>query len=363
MLPFVKEQDLESYEFQMVPFWLRIYNIPIELMDRQIALDVGNSIGELVAIDWKDRYGSWTEFMRLKVKIDVSKPLRRIVKYMDRDGIERIGLLKYERLPDFCHMCGIIGHSLKGCTINVLEGEMSHKNYQFGNWMRAPAVNQNQDKGMRRNGVEVFNLVVIPSVNKDESLTRSSNESWKPSMDGKERIPEEESLSTSPMENRKLKQIKEGNGKSKSKRKRQKSLQDYFTFESPARQVKRRLGGSFSPSEAAVVRELKQLLVANVPGILFLCKTKVHSNEFSRIQSRCRMGGCLAVNSEGKSGGLALMWREDVDVTIQTYSKFHIDSLIKLDNGEVIRFTGFYGHPNPNLRHHAWDMLKKVKDK
>ncbi|KAK8302591.1 hypothetical protein V6Z12_D04G097400 [Gossypium hirsutum] len=113
----------------------------------------------------------------------------------------------------------------------------------------------------------------------------------------------------------------------------------------------------------AIVRELKQLLVANVPDILFLCETKVHSNEFSRIQSRCRMGGCLTVSSEGKSGGLAMMWREDVDVTIQTYSKFHIDSLIKLDNGEVIRFTGSYGHPNPNLRHHAWDMLKKVKDK
>ncbi|KAK8264561.1 hypothetical protein V6Z12_D12G118100 [Gossypium hirsutum] len=113
----------------------------------------------------------------------------------------------------------------------------------------------------------------------------------------------------------------------------------------------------------ATIRELKQLLVANVSDILFLCETKVHSNEFSRIQSRCRMGGCLAVSSEGKSNGLAMMWREDVDVTIQTYSKFHIDSLIKLDNGEVIRFTSFYGHPNPNLRHHAWDMLKKVKDK
>ncbi|KAG4148582.1 hypothetical protein ERO13_D05G293550v2, partial [Gossypium hirsutum] len=110
----------------------------------------------------------------------------------------------------------------------------------------------------------------------------------------------------------------------------------------------------------ATVRELKQLLVANVPDIVFLCETKVHSNEFSRIHDRCRMDGCLAVSSEGKSGGLALMWREGVRVTVQNYSKFHIDSLVKMDNGEVFRFTGIYGQTIPTLRHQAWDMLKRV---
>ncbi|MBA0696892.1 hypothetical protein Goari_003412, partial [Gossypium aridum] len=45
-------------------------------------------------------------------------------------------------------------------------------------------------------------------------------------------------------------------------------------------------------------------------------------------------------DSEGKSGGLAMMWREGVRVTVQNYSKFHIDSLVKMDNCEVFRFTG-----------------------
>ncbi|PPD99239.1 hypothetical protein GOBAR_DD03731 [Gossypium barbadense] len=45
------------------------------------------------------------------------------------------------------------------------------------------------------------------------------------------------------------------------------------------------------------------------------------------------MEGCLAVSSEGKSGGLALMWR----------------------------FTGFYGQTDPNLRQLSWDMLRRVK--
>ncbi|MBA0813666.1 hypothetical protein Gohar_027496, partial [Gossypium harknessii] len=54
LLTFEKGKNMDSYEFRLAPFWVRIYNIPIELMDRQTALDVGNAIGVLVTIDWKD---------------------------------------------------------------------------------------------------------------------------------------------------------------------------------------------------------------------------------------------------------------------------------------------------------------------
>ncbi|TYG95572.1 hypothetical protein ES288_A11G278600v1, partial [Gossypium darwinii] len=97
----------------------------------------------------------------------------------------------------------------------------------------------------------------------------------------------------------------------------------------------------------AIVRELKQLLVANNPDIIFLCATKVKSNDFSRIYTLCRMEGCLT--------------REGMKVTIQNYSKYHIDSLVCLDDGMRLRFTGFYGQAYPNNRNHSWDMLRRVK--
>ncbi|PPD83793.1 hypothetical protein GOBAR_DD19263 [Gossypium barbadense] len=84
MLPFEKGKDFDSYEFWWSPFWLRIYNIPLELLDCQMVLDVGNALGELVAIDWRDCNRGWTEFVRIKVKINVLKPLRRVVKLLDR---------------------------------------------------------------------------------------------------------------------------------------------------------------------------------------------------------------------------------------------------------------------------------------
>ncbi|PPE00496.1 hypothetical protein GOBAR_DD02477 [Gossypium barbadense] len=51
MLHFEKRNNIDSYEFWLSPFSLKVYNIPIELIDCQTALDVGNALGELVAID------------------------------------------------------------------------------------------------------------------------------------------------------------------------------------------------------------------------------------------------------------------------------------------------------------------------
>ncbi|KAK5833737.1 hypothetical protein PVK06_017591 [Gossypium arboreum] len=96
----------------------------------------------------------------------------------------------------------------------------------------------------------------------------------------------------------------------------------------------------------ATVRELKQLLVANVPDIVFLCETKISSNGFHRIRNMCKMKGCLAVSLEGKSGDLALLWRDIMNVSAQNYLKYHIDSLT-----------------DPSLRQQSWDILRRVKSK
>ncbi|MBA0824634.1 hypothetical protein Goarm_021289, partial [Gossypium armourianum] len=66
MLPYVKDQDVEPYAFNLTPFWVKIFNIPLEYMDKQVALDVGKAIGEVVAIDWRDRYGGWIEYIWLR---------------------------------------------------------------------------------------------------------------------------------------------------------------------------------------------------------------------------------------------------------------------------------------------------------
>lgn len=66
------------------------------------------------------------------------------------------------------------------------------------------------------------------------------------------------------------------------------------------------------------------------------------------------------VDCRGKSGGLALLWKESVEVFLKSYSKGHIDCVIK-EKGNVWRFTGFYGQPQSYLRHFSWDLLRRIK--
>lgn len=55
--------------------------------------------------------------------------------------------------------------------------------------------------------------------------------------------------------------------------------------------------------------------------------------------------------SVGKSGGLALFWKKDIKVEVQTFSERHIDAIISRGVGDKQwRFIGFYGIPETSKR-------------
>uniref|UniRef100_A0ACD5ZUT1 Uncharacterized protein n=1 Tax=Avena sativa TaxID=4498 RepID=A0ACD5ZUT1_AVESA len=63
------------------------------------------------------------------------------------------------------------------------------------------------------------------------------------------------------------------------------------------------------------------------------------------------------VGSRGRSGGLALLWRREVNVEIHPYSQYHMDAIIKED-GKEWRFSGIYGEPHTELRDKTWSVLR-----
>lgn len=57
----------------------------------------------------------------------------------------------------------------------------------------------------------------------------------------------------------------------------------------------------------------------------------------------------LVVPSSGISGGLALLWRKEITMDIQSYSGRHIDAIVTNDSGFKWRITGFYGNPETHV--------------
>ena len=64
-------------------------------------------------------------FMRVRVALPITKPLRRGGFIAGSDGERSWVTFKYERLPMFCHFCGILGHDLSTVqpTMQLRNGE------------------------------------------------------------------------------------------------------------------------------------------------------------------------------------------------------------------------------------------------
>ncbi|KAA3476849.1 reverse transcriptase [Gossypium australe] len=67
------------------------------------------------------------------------------------------------------------------------------------------------------------------------------------------------------------------------------------------------------------------------------------------------------IDRKRRRGGLCLAWKEEIIVTLRSFSKNHIDVMVKENNtNEEWRFTGFYGSPYVNNKNDSWNLLRKL---
>lgn len=94
------------------------------------------------------------------------------------------------------------------------------------------------------------------------------------------------------------------------------------------------------------------------PELVFLSETRRYSDYVESLKTRLNMFG-FAVDRVCLSGGLALLWRKDVDASLPSFSQHHIDAQVQLqsDMGKWW-FTGFYGVPKQHLLYGPWDLIR-----
>lgn len=94
------------------------------------------------------------------------------------------------------------------------------------------------------------------------------------------------------------------------------------------------------------VLSLKALIRWRSPHVLFFIETKQPNKEMEVIRYKLELCYCLSIPTIRRARGLALLWRDDIQVHIQTYSLNHIDVHISLLTSiRAWRLTGIYGAP------------------
>lgn len=115
------------------PFWIRLYNLPLDSRTQRHVGAIGSSLGKVLEVESTGVL--WDKSARLRVLLDVTKPLRRIQKIKNSEGKVVAVDIKYERLPIFCYACGHIGHMERDCS-EVSEDDREEEK-QWGSWLKA----------------------------------------------------------------------------------------------------------------------------------------------------------------------------------------------------------------------------------
>ncbi|GAU46344.1 hypothetical protein TSUD_180770 [Trifolium subterraneum] len=111
----VKEGDLfNQIPLNHIDIWVQIHHLPAGFMTQRRGEQIGNGIGKFIQYDASNN-GFWRTYMRIRVKLDVRIPIKKELKVKIQGGEWHVVQLRYEKLGNFCFLCGVLGHTQRFC--------------------------------------------------------------------------------------------------------------------------------------------------------------------------------------------------------------------------------------------------------
>ncbi|KAK9103439.1 hypothetical protein Sjap_020693 [Stephania japonica] len=131
---------------------VQAYDVPVGFMYVAVGRQLGDFIGKFVEYDSVNNFGRWKEYMRIKVAMPVQLPLKRgkMLK-ISADSSAKVSF-KYEKIPTFCCLCGLLGHNENYWPIVFEVDDADKLPRKWGIWLRAPLKGQDRsgEKWLRR---------------------------------------------------------------------------------------------------------------------------------------------------------------------------------------------------------------------
>ena len=114
------------------------------------------------------------------------------------------------------------------------------------------------------------------------------------------------------------------------------------------------------PGNRRTVRELEVVTRAQVPAAMFLAETWSAEARLRKLCNDLKFDHCWIGPSAGKSGCLALFWKNSVRIDVVSSSPNHIDATVGESGNGQWRFTGVYGFTDMAKKHETWSLLRDL---
>ncbi|KAL8119408.1 hypothetical protein AgCh_016796 [Apium graveolens] len=108
------------------------------------------------------------------------------------------------------------------------------------------------------------------------------------------------------------------------------------------------------------IQFLKDVTRSEKPSFIFLSETISSYKKMENLCSKLNFEGFIAVEPQGKSGGVAMFWKDAEKVKLLSLSRNHIDISIHMNDNREWHLTGIYGEPSRTQRSKTWDLLRNL---
>ncbi|EPS63383.1 hypothetical protein M569_11401 [Genlisea aurea] len=377
----------DSVALDTCPFTVQIHNLPFLSFPTGVAEALGNRIGTFIHAEVDAQGESQVAALRLRVAVDVRKPLVRALQAPTPEGSLVTVAITYEKLPIFCSECGKLDHQYRYCTIARERAAAPPTNPTYGPWLRAATARVLEPTASKKSSPsksDTHTSSSEPAQNETGMAAPSYPEALHASRDEQEDLPQHEAqtavgpdtdqgmmvldfpILAPTLDNTLAQDAPEEMEGVISSRKRTLSSDPTIADEeeypkAPPSAMSLLAWNCRGLRSASTVRRLRDVISSDAPSMIFLSETKCLASHVEWLKECLSYFG-VAVSATGLSGGLALFWRKDVCVSLLSFCSSYIDVLVRLTPTlPEWRFTGFYGNPAVQLRPRSWDLLRQIR--
>ncbi|KAK4385626.1 hypothetical protein Sango_2686600 [Sesamum angolense] len=141
--PWLPEEALDEVDLTRIQIWVQAIGLPVVLINKKTAEKIGNAVGKFISTDLETENQRLRKALRIRIETSINEPLKDHFIIKGQGNKRSIIELRYERLGDFCHVCGVIGHKQTSCPFAPTSRDAppqpmeTSSRYRFGPWLKA----------------------------------------------------------------------------------------------------------------------------------------------------------------------------------------------------------------------------------